>query len=140
MLSWECLQKMLPKHCSNDWWGGIQISDTWAQEKLEIKVSKDREENAREFIPSQNQDPRSKICTEVLWKILDLGFARTSLSLYQSKILATSLVRILDLGSWFCTYILNAFLPKLFNMPEFRISRQTSYVTYLHIPAQGLQK
>ena len=62
--------------------------------------------------------PRSKICTEVLWKILDLGFARTSLSLYQSKILARSLVGILDLG-FEQECILNAFLPKLLNMPEF---------------------
>ena len=55
-------------------------------------------ENATECIPSQNQDPRSKIRTEVLWKILDLVFARTSLSQYQSKILARSLVEISDLG------------------------------------------
>ena len=48
--------------------------------------------------PAQYQDPRSKICTEVLWKILDLG---TSCPIPRSKILARSLVGILDLGSWY---------------------------------------
>ena len=48
--------------------------------------------------PAQYQDPRSKICTEVLWKILDLG---TSCPIPRSKILARSLVGILDVGSWY---------------------------------------